>query len=144
MTGTSASVVVRISKDVAIAGWVQIQSRSGDLQTRRASAAVALWALRGTCHPERSERISEHFWSPTAPKWLEMFLPPLRDQHDRTRTLRTAKRLQKFRQRLHYQLVGVVDHFPDLSVRNHPVEHDGVPMLFVHVIAGLNLFVAIP
>src|SRR5882724_5790229 len=82
MTGTSASVVVRISKDVAIAGWVQIQSRSGDLQTRRASAAVALWAMRGTCHPERSERISEHFWSSTASKWSEMFRCA---QHDRTR-----------------------------------------------------------
>src|SRR5947207_4306927 len=40
------------------------------------------------CHPERSEWTSEHFWARPAPKWSEMFLPPLRDQHDRKRGAR--------------------------------------------------------
>ena len=33
--------------------------------------------------PQRGRRISEYFRVLSAQKWSEMFLPPLRDQHDK-------------------------------------------------------------
>jgi len=37
----------------------------------------------------------------------------------------------------------VIDHFPQVRVRNLSAELDRVPMFFVHVIAGTDLFVSI-
>src|SRR5947207_5603584 len=60
--------------------------------------------------------------------------------------LRTAKRLQfafRLRQTLDDELVGVIDHLFDLPLGDHSVERDGVPMFLVHVVAGLDLLVAV-
>jgi hypothetical protein len=37
----------------------------------------------------------------------------------------------------------VIDHFPQVRVRNLSAKVDRIPMLFVHVIAGTDLFVSI-
>jgi hypothetical protein len=48
-----------------------------------------------------------------------------------------------FWQILHDQLVRVIDHFPQVQVRNLSAELDRIPMFLVHVIAGTHLFVSI-
>ena len=64
----------------------------------------------------------------------------------RTRLIET--RLQqfrafRFRQALHDQIVGMIDHFFHLSFRDAAAQLDRVPVLLVHVITRLHLFVAI-
>src|SRR5437016_47418 len=44
---------------------------------------------------------------------------------------------------LRHKLVRVINHFAQLRVWNSTVELDGVPMFFVHVVAGTDLLVSI-
>jgi len=48
-----------------------------------------------------------------------------------------------FWQTLHDQLIRVIDHFPQVRIRNLSAELDRIPMFLVHVIAGTDLFVLI-
>src|ERR1700754_1418309 len=51
-------------------------------------------------------------------------------------------RLHSFRQTFQHQVVGVVDHFTELFSGQATIGLRGVPMLFIHMVAGAHFGIA--